>query len=145
MQLVKTAWRSFRSVDPVTVGDVFYSKLFFHHPQVKILFGVSKEEQSRKLIDMFNMIVGRLDRMHELRADVAALALRHVQYGVKPKHYKAVGEALLWTLQQGLGIDWTPAVSTAWEACYNELATAMIKAAYPQSDVHDRLPGAEGL
>jgi hemoglobin-like flavoprotein len=29
--------------------------------------------------------------------------LRHTGYGVKPDHYRLVGNALLWTLEKGLG------------------------------------------
>ncbi len=130
VQLVKTSWRLFRSIDPVLVGDVFYSKLFFDHPQLQTLFNNSKEEQSKKLVDMLNMIVGRIDKLQQLADDVAALATRHVEYGVKPQHYKSVGDALLWTLEQGLGADWNAATSAAWEACYTTLAEAMIKTAY---------------
>ena len=130
IQIIKTSWKLFRSINPAVVGDVFYTKLFFEYPQVKSLFKISKEEQSKKLIDMLNIIVGRLDKLEELSDDIAALAIRHAHYGVKPQHYKAVGAALLWTLQQGLGTDWTTDAASAWEACYNTLAGAMIKAAY---------------
>jgi hypothetical protein len=33
--LVKRTWRIFRDIDPVLVGDVFYSKLFVEHPSLK--------------------------------------------------------------------------------------------------------------
>jgi hemoglobin-like flavoprotein len=33
-----------------------------------------------------------------------ALAKRHVDYGVKAADYTPVGAALLWTLEQGLGL-----------------------------------------
>lgn len=123
--LIKNSWKAFRNMDPVLVGDVFYSKLFLEYPQVKSLFHISKAEQSKKLIDMLNVIVGRLDKLDELSDDIRNLGQRHVQYGVKPHHYKAVGESLLWTLQQGLGIDWTPELHEAWQTCFNLLASAM--------------------
>ncbi len=128
VQFVKASWRTFRSIDPVTVGDVFYTKLFYDHPSLKSLFKISKDEQSKKLIDMLNVIVGRLDRFDEMEGEVAAMGVRHVHYGVKPQHYKAVGEALLWTLQQGLGNDYTKEVAEAWAACFNGLAASMIGA-----------------
>ena len=120
-----------RSIDPLIVGDVFYTKLFFEYPQVKTLFKISREEQSKKLIGMLNVIVGRLDRLEELADEIAALAIRHVHYGVRPHHYKAVGAALLWTLQQGLGSGWSSDTALAWEKCFKALADNMIKAAYP--------------
>lgn len=130
VQAIKTSWKIFRSIDPVIVGDVFYTKLFHEYPQVKSMFKISKEEQSKKLIDMLNVIVGRLDKLDEINEDIAGLAIRHAQYGVKPEHYKAVGAALLWTLQQGLGADWTQATATAWKAGFDTLADTMINAAY---------------
>ncbi len=132
VQLIKNSWKMLRSIDPLIIGDVFYTKLFFDFPQVKSMFKNSKEEQSKKLIGMLNVIVGRLDRLNELAEEIAALAVRHVGYGVKLHHYKAVGAALLWTLQQGLGPDWSSDMALAWEKCFGALADNMIKTAYPE-------------
>ena len=126
--LVKKTWNIFREIDPVLVGDVFYSKLFFDMPYLEKLFHTPREEQSRKLIEMLSIIVGRLDTLEELTEEIKQLAIRHVQYGVKEQHYKAVGTALLWTLQQGLGKDWDEEVKGAWASCFNILSTTMINA-----------------
>ena len=126
--LVKRTWNIFREIDPVLVGDVFYSKLFFDMPYLEKLFHTPREEQSRKLIEMLSIIVGRLDTLEELTEEIKQLAIRHVQYGVKEQHYKAVGTALLWTLQQGLGKDWDEEVKGAWASCFNILSTTMINA-----------------
>jgi hemoglobin-like flavoprotein len=75
---------------------------------------------------MLNAIVIRLDRLDELTEEIAAMAQRHLEYGVRPAHYKLVGTALLWTLQKGLADDWTAEVKTAWVTCYNILAVTMI-------------------
>lgn len=128
ISLVKKSWKIFREIDPILVGDVFYSRLFVKTPHVKHLFKSSKAEQSKKLIDMISMIIGRLDRLNEITEEIKQLAIRHVQYGVKPAHYVLVGDALLWTLQQGLGNDWTPDVQEAWVKCYTTLSDTMIAA-----------------
>jgi hemoglobin-like flavoprotein len=128
--LVKNTWKLFRDIDPVVVGDVFYSKLFLDFPQAKPMFHTAAPVQSRKLIEMINIIVGRLDRMEELTEEIERLAIRHVGYGVKPAHYELVGKALLWTLQQGLGKDWNDEVESAWTACYVLISETMIQAAY---------------
>jgi len=126
--LIKKTWSIFREIDPVLVGDVFYSKLFFDMPFLEKLFHTPKEEQSRKLIEMLSVIVGRLDSLEELTEEIKLLATRHVQYGVKEQHYKAVGAALLWTLQQGLGRDWNKEIKEAWESCFHILSSTMINA-----------------
>jgi len=128
ISLVKKTWNIFREIDPVLVGDVFYSKLFFDMPHLENLFHNSKNAQAKKLVDMLSVIVGRLDNLEELMGEIQQLATRHVQYGVKEQHYKAVGTALLWTLQQGLGKDWDEKVKEAWTSCFQTLSDIMINA-----------------
>ena len=59
-----------------------------------------------------------------------ALAIKHVGYGVKAAHYKPVGEALIWTLEKGLGEDFSMEVRAAWLSTYGVLAGVMIAEAY---------------
>jgi len=127
IQLVKKSWKKFRGVNPAVVGDLFYSKLFIDNPSLRKMFPSDMEKQYEKLIDMLNAIVIRLDKLQEMSVEIQAMAQRHVGYGVKPAHYKLVGNALLWTLEKGLGDDWTEDVKAAWTACYTILADTMIK------------------
>jgi len=127
--LVQKTWKVFRDIKPEIIGDVFYSKLFIKMPALKKMFKAPMAGQSKKLIDMLNMIVGRLQNVDEIAQDIKQMAKRHVGYGVKAVHYEIVGEALLWTLEQGLGNDWNQAVEDAWVSCYKSLAGIMIEAA----------------
>lgn len=126
--LIKRTWKLFREINPAVVGDTFYSKLFLENPSVRKMFPKEMNQQYQKLIDMLSTIVARLDNLDELTEDIAAMGRRHVAYGVKPAQYQKVGEALLWTLEQGLGKDYTPEVKQAWTKCYSTLANAMINA-----------------
>lgn len=128
INLVKKTWKTFRDISPSVVGDAFYSKLFTDNPSLRQLFPKNMEEQYRKLMEMLSTIVARLGRFDEIKDDIAAMGLRHKQYGVRPGHYKLVGKALLWTLEQGLGIDWTQEAKEAWLLCYTRLADTMIAA-----------------
>jgi hemoglobin-like flavoprotein len=86
-------------------------------------------EQSRKLIAMLTYIVKSLDIIASIIDEVFKLAHRHVRYGVvEPKLYEPVGEALLWTLEHGLGTNWNKELKTAWTVCYIMLSNAMIEA-----------------
>ncbi|MEJ8842516.1 globin domain-containing protein [Lacibacter sp. H375] len=126
--LIKRTWKLFREINPTVVGDTFYSKLFLDNPSVRKMFPKEMNQQYQKLIDMLSTVVGRLDHLEDMSDEIAAMGRRHVSYGVKPAQYKKVGEALLWTLEQGLGKDYTPEVKEAWTKCYNALADAMINA-----------------
>jgi len=133
IQLVKNTWWPFRRIDPKLVGDVFYSKLFMEHPGLRRLFPKDMGEQYQKLLAMVNLIVGRLHQIDKLTDDISEMARRHVRYGVKAEHYTAVGNALFWTLEQGMGRDWVPEVKQAWTACYTILSDTMINASYSKT------------
>ncbi len=125
---VQRTWKLFRDIKPEFIGDAFYSKLFAEKPSLKKLFRNPMESQYKKLIDMLSMVVGRLHQLEAVTADLQHLAKRHVAYGVKAAHYQMVGEALLWTLEHGLGKDWNEEVKEAWTSCYTILADTMITA-----------------
>ncbi len=127
--LVKNSWAAFRDIDPVLLGEVFYSRLFYASPKLRKMFDLSMADQYKKLIDMLSLMVARLDRIDEITEDIKQLAIRHAAYGVKASHYKLVGEALLWTLEKGLGNDWNEPVKDAWAACYSIIANTMISSA----------------
>ena len=128
IKLVKTSWSHFRNINPDVVADAFYSKLFLDHPHLQKMFPKDMKEQYKKVVYIFNIVVARLDRFDELTADVVAVGGRHKGYGVKVEHYKMVGDALLWTLENGLGSDWNEEVGEAWSTCYTILSDTMIKA-----------------
>lgn len=98
------------------------------HPELRVMFPKEMDGQHTNLIAKLNILIARLDRLEDLKSDIAALAIRHVSYGVVTQHYAFVGAALLWTLERGLGADWTPEVAEAWQTCYAVLSSAMIQA-----------------
>lgn len=128
IKLIKKSWSALHRVNPVLIGDVFYRKLFIDVPELKKMFTSSPEAQAKKLIDMLNVIVARLERFDELSQDIKQLGLRHVRYGVTDKHYEYVGAALIWTLKQALRNEWNAKTEDAWIKCYTLLADAMIRA-----------------
>src|SRR5262245_8873882 len=107
---------SFAKVVPIseTAADLFYNRLFELDPSLRPLFKGDMKEQGRKLMDMIGVAVKGLDDLDKIVPAVQALGQRHVGYGVKDKDYDTVATALLWTLEQGLGQDFTPEVKTAW-------------------------------
>jgi hemoglobin-like flavoprotein len=125
---VKSTWAVVASLDPEAVGGLFYDRLFEIAPELRHMFRAPQNEQSRKLLSMIGYVINKLDKLDEILDEVAKLARRHVQYGVKDAHYNTVAEALLWTLEKGLGDQWTPEVKEAWILCYTTLAGAMIEA-----------------
>ena len=106
-------------------ADLFYDRLFALTPKLRELFPSDLRDQKRKLMQMIATAVGGLNNLDKLVPAVKALGARHSGYGVTAAHYTIVGEALLWTLERGLGEAFTPEVRSAWVKVYNVLAATM--------------------
>ena len=127
--LIKSSWQAASTVGDA-VEELFYMRLFEIAPEVEPMFNrTTIKEQSKELLNMFSHIIGKLDRLPDILDEVAKLAQRHVIYGVKPEHYTVLGEALLWTLEKGLGEKWNDELKEAWTRFYTTLSGAMIHAA----------------
>lgn len=128
IQLVKS---SFAKVAPIApqAAELFYGRLFEIAPEVRPMFKGDVAEQGRKLMTALTMAVANLERTDKLVPVVRDLGRRHVGYGVRDAHYGKVAEALLWTLEKGLGDAFTPPVREAWTAAYMLIAGTMKDAA----------------
>ncbi|MGH1425765.1 MAG: globin family protein [Pseudooceanicola sp.] len=125
---------SFAKVLPIkeAAAEIFYADLFETAPQVKPYFdGADMADQGGKLMATLGVVVNGLRDLDKIVPVAGALAVRHVDYGVQPQDYDAVGASLLRTLEKGLGADFTQEMRDAWTAAYSTLAGAMIATAYP--------------
>lgn len=128
VELVQT---SFQSVRPIAdqAADLFYGRLFEIAPDVRPLFPEDLSDQKKKLMGMLATAVTNLHQIEKIVPAVQELGRRHGGYGVKDSHYQPVGEALIWTLDKGLGDAFTSEVKGAWVAAYTTLAGVMQSAA----------------
>ncbi|MEI7871244.1 MAG: globin family protein [Alphaproteobacteria bacterium] len=127
IELVQT---SFKKVVPIAgaAADLFYGRLFEIAPEVRSMFPEEMKEQKIKLMSMLGTAVTNLHKLDTILPAVKALGERHKGYGVTAAHYAPVGAALLWTLEQGLGADFTSEVKAAWTETYTALAGVMTSA-----------------
>ncbi len=109
---------------------LFYVRLFEIAPHLRALFHHSMDAQGRKLMHTLAVAVAHLDKLHTIVPTLQQLGRRHVRYGVQADDYDVVGEALLWTLGQGLGEGFSAEIEQAWTTVYSLLANTMKDAAY---------------
>ena len=135
-QRIQESWSlAASSVDELTIR--FYARLFEIDPGAARLFaGTDMVSQRRKFADMMHAIVAAIDEPRQLVPGAAALARRHVAYGVEDRHYDSVGDAFLHALAQSLGAAFTDEVRTAWSEAYALLASVMRRAANRPSGAH---------
>ena len=129
IDLIRSSWSA---VEPIadTAAGLFYGRLFELDPAIERLFRRTDMAAQRKvLMQTLTVVVKSLDKLDQIVPAVQALGRRHAGYGVREEHYATVGDALLWTLEQGLGEAFTPSTRDAWAGAYGILASVMIEAA----------------
>jgi hemoglobin-like flavoprotein len=124
--------RTWAMVAPIAddAAVMFYDRLFTIDPPTRALFRrTDMAAQRATLMGTLALVVKGLDELGRLVPAVEGLGRRHAGYGVMAEHYVSVGAALLWTLEQGLGAEFTADVREAWTTAYLILADVMQAAA----------------
>jgi nitric oxide dioxygenase len=138
---IRLLQRSFARIQPIAdrIGLTFYGRLFERAPEVRTMFKNDIKLQQRKLMNFF----GEFVKLH-LRSlltlpvtaasnpevsipGIAALAHRHVEYGVMPDHFVAAKEALFWSFSQHLQDEFDAETMRAWSAAFDMIAESMIR------------------
>jgi hemoglobin-like flavoprotein len=127
MTQIELVQKTFAVVAPIAddAAALFYRRLFEIDPRLEPMFKGNMAEQRRKLMVMLSAAVKGLPRLDRLVPVLEDLGRRHAHYGVEDRHYETVGEALLWTLEKGLGPEFTPEVREAWTSVYGIVASTM--------------------
>jgi NO-binding membrane sensor protein with MHYT domain/hemoglobin-like flavoprotein len=120
-------------------GEIFYRRLFEVAPGVRQLFPGDVADQGAKFVAMLSIAVANLHKFEEIEPAVRDLGRRHVGYGVTEADFEPVGDALMWTLEQGLSGDFTPDVKAAWQAAYAMLTAVMLAGAKEVQPARRRL------
>ncbi|ELS00894.1 family 3 adenylate cyclase [Xenococcus sp. PCC 7305] len=121
IDIVKT---SFNDLLPEadSLAKIFYEQLYEMAPSVRSMFKGEPHQRQQQLLYVLQSAVKGLSNLEELVPKVQDFGRRYVGHRVKEKDYENVGEALLWSLKQKLGQDFTPEVQKAWAAVYNLLS-----------------------
>lgn len=121
---------SFSRIAPIAdhAAALFYERLFSIAPELRPLFTNDMHAQGSKLMAMLGTIVSLVHSPDKLIPLLRNLGRRHTDYGVKTEHFGSVGAALLWTLEQGLGAEYTPAMQQAWLAAFTTISSVMMDA-----------------
>ncbi|MEJ0078194.1 MAG: globin family protein [Alphaproteobacteria bacterium] len=119
--------QTFQSVAPLAAlaADMFYERLFYMAPSLRRLFPDDLAVQKHSLMTMLTAAVDGLADLDMLVPLLMQLGARHAGYGVTDAHYKAAGDALIWTLERVLANEFTPEVEQAWVRVYLLIAATM--------------------
>jgi hemoglobin-like flavoprotein len=129
--LVRSSWTKIKPLAEPT-AQRFYDRLFARYPETQPLFQADMAEQHRKFVAMLDTVVDALEDLDALLPALADLGAQHACYGVTGPDYDKMANALLWSLGQALGDDFTAEVQAAWTEVYTALAEAMQEGAAAQ-------------
>jgi hemoglobin-like flavoprotein len=129
IEMVRSTFAKIRPHAAAT-AESFYERLFELDPSLRPMFKGDMVNQGRMLMTMLDAAVRGLSDIDAMLPAVRQLGVRHLKYEVRDEHYDTVGDALLWTLEQGLGRRFTPEVGEAWLAAYRVLVGAMQMGAF---------------
>jgi nitric oxide dioxygenase len=132
---------SFSKIEPIAsqVGQAFYDKLFETAPETRKLFKGDMSFQHAKFMSVVNELVGLhlrslislpvtlLNSSEAAMPTIYDLGKRHADFGVTPAHFGLMRSALLETLAELLGDEFTPRMREAWEAAFDVMAGVMRK------------------
>jgi hemoglobin-like flavoprotein len=122
-----------RSVGPRCAARSFFQLA----PDARRLFSSDLDRQHLKLMDMIAAIVGALDKRELFQSLILNSGRQHAEFGAKPSHFVAFGEALVWGLEQQFGAAFTPELKEAWTTLYDAVQDEMIRAAQLQDGLAD--------
>lgn len=136
---IRLVRNSYAKIEPVAakVGGIFYDKLFAMAPATRRLFSedmsvqhekfmsVVKELVSLHLRSLISLPVTLLQNSEAALPAIHTLGARHVHWGVQPAHFDLMRVALMDTLTEVLGHDFTPELREAWEAAFDLMANVM--------------------
>jgi hemoglobin-like flavoprotein len=118
---------SFTRISPqaADVAERFYTRLFELDPTLRPLFGGDMTRQGLKLMTTLQLAVAALDDLGKITPALQRLGRNHQNSGVRDEDYATVGAALLDTLNDMLGADFSPELRSAWGEAYGLLTTVM--------------------
>jgi hemoglobin-like flavoprotein len=105
----------------------FYNNLFSLRPDMRELFRDDLEGQGMRFLKAMGTIAELLDDPDALDAGFSQLAMSHAQLGVRAKHFEPMGSALMVTLGEALGSDFTDELQKAWRAAFDAVAGEMVE------------------
>lgn len=111
---IRNTWKYFRQIDFNVFGDALFTKLFVDYPFLKKVFRGDLSEQYYKLHHYLNTAVARIDYNDAALEEFPSCINPDNVAEFNSSCFECLKEALIWTLQKGIGRDWLPEYTQAW-------------------------------
>ncbi|CAL5209060.1 unnamed protein product [Lathyrus oleraceus] len=138
--LVNSSWEAFNQNLPL-FSVLFYTFILEKAPATQNMFSSLKDANAdevslynpsvnahaEKVFGMVRDAAVQLRTTGEVALEDITLGVIHTQKRVAGSHFMVVKEALLKTIKEAVGNEWSEELSNAWEIAYDGLAVAIMK------------------
>lgn len=107
-------------------SEFFYSALFRHAPQFKPMFRDDIAGQGMRFMSTLAVILKNLSAPEAILDKYIELGESHARMGIKAEDFKPMEEALMDTLRNELGDDFTAEMEAAWRTAYEDFSSLMV-------------------
>lgn len=126
IDLIRDSWSKVSWQSPKLVSR-FHVHLFNVDHEAQSLFVSGNSNKVTGMMMVIDVAVGMLDQWEHFVQALRDFGRRHVAYGVAESHYVGFGEALMLTLRDFLGAEFTPETQAAWRAFYQRMTQSMLE------------------
>ena len=105
----------------------FYERLFQRAPHLKDMFRDDLAGQGMKFMSTLDAVVQKLDDEGQLASQYMGLGEMHAAIGVRAADFMPMEEALIDSMKDALGDDFSPELETAWRKAYAIVSGNMIR------------------
>ena len=139
MGAIKASWEKVKGLDPTyeATGVLLFKNIFEIAPQALDLFSFKDEEDlyesaalKKHASGVMKAIEAAVNDFGGIQTALKDLGARHVKRGILPEHYDVVGQAIIKTLEQGLGNGFSDYLRESWTKVYGMVKESMIKDNY---------------
>ncbi|HZP29682.1 MAG TPA: globin domain-containing protein [Acidimicrobiia bacterium] len=123
--------QSLASIDVGALAADFYFRAFNADTQLSAMFTTDPKVQQTRFAAELKVIVSAMHRPQDFREETHELGRRHRGFGVRPGHYRVMGDALLAALEAALGERWDDELAEAWREAFRLTAESMLEGAGP--------------
>ena len=136
MDTIKASWAKAEPLGVETIGVILFKHIFAAAPGALQLFPFKDVENlyesedlkfhASKVVKTVGKAVGNIENLEPLFPTLKTYGKNHVEKGVTADMYPVVGQALLDTLKDGLGDDFTQEVKSAWTTLFTIISETMV-------------------
>lgn len=104
----------------------FFDALFRRAPELREMFREDLAGQGMKFITTLREVILNAKGAESEAETLAELGAFHATIGVTVENFAPMEEALIETMRQKLGDEFSPELETAWRKAYADIASTMI-------------------